>query len=167
MKRLEDRLVILDEIHRAPELLLTLRGVVDRGRDTNRFLILGSASLDVLRSTGETLAGRATELDLGPFDVLEVRAGEDSVEALFLRGGYPRSFLAPGDGASFRRRRDLIRTYLQRELSWLRPSLPAETLRRLAHSQGGLLNASRLAGSLGVSANTVTPIRGQDSGLGI
>ncbi len=70
LERLEDRLVILDEIHRAPELLLTLRGVVDRGResgrDTGRFLILGSASLDVLRSTGETLAGRATEIDLGP-----------------------------------------------------------------------------------------------------
>ncbi len=168
LERLEDRLVILDEIHRAPELLLTLRGVVDRGResgrDINRFLILGSASLDVLRSTGETLAGRATELDLGPFDVLEVPPAEkspprDSLEALFLRGGYPRSFLAADDGASFRRRRDLIRTYLQRELSWLSPRLPAETLRRLwtmlAHSQGGLLNASRLAGSLGVSANTV------------
>ena len=162
--RLEDRLVILDEIHHAPELLHTLRGVIDRGRmrgkGTSRFLILGSASLDVLRTTGETLAGRVAYFDLLPFDVLEAPPDSDLLATLFLRGGYPRSLLAASDPQSFRRRRDLIRTYLQRDVAWLSPRLPAETLGRLwtmlAHSQGALLNASRLAGSLGVSANTVT-----------
>ena len=163
LDRLADRLVILDEIHRAPELLHTLRGVIDRGRlsgkGTSRFLILGSASFDVLRTTGETLAGRIAYFDLLPFDVSEVPPDSDLLATLFLRGGYPRAFLAASDRQSFRRRRDLVRTYLQREVAWLSPRLPAETLGRLwtmlAHSQGALLNASRLAGSLGVSANTV------------
>ena len=163
LDHLEDRLVILDEIHRAPELLHTLRGVIDRGRmrgkGATRFLILGSASLDVLRTTGETLAGRIAVFDLLPFDVLEVSTESDVPGALFVRGGYPRAYLATSDRQSFRRRRDLVRTYLQRDVAWLSPRLPAEALGRLwtmlAHSQGALLNASRLAGALGISANTV------------
>ena len=163
LDRLEHRLVILDEIHRAPELLHTLRGVIDRGRlsgkGTSRFLVLGSASLDILRTTGETLAGRVAYFDLFPFDVSEVPPDSDLLATLFQRGGYPRAFLAASDRQSFRRRRDLVKTYLQREVAWLSPRLPAETLGRLwtmlAHSQGAVLNASRLAGSLGVSANTV------------
>ena len=161
--RHQDRLVILDEIHRAPELLLTLRGAIDRGRTTGRragrFLILGSASLDVLRETGETLAGRIAYRELLPLDILEAPDDPAGQETLFVRGGYPEPFLAPSDEVSFLHRRDFIRTYLQRELAWMNPRLPAETLGRLwtmlAHGQGALLNVSRLAGSLGVSVQTV------------
>ena len=159
----EGRLVILDEIHRLPELLLTLRGAIDRGRSrgrrAGRFLILGSASLDVLRETGETLAGRISYRELLPLDVLEVPDDPASREALFLRGGYPEAFLAPSDKVSFDQRRDFIRTYLEREIAWMNPRLPAEMLSRLwtmlAHTQGALLNASRLASSLGIAVRTV------------
>ena len=161
--RYEDRLVILDEIHRLPELLLSLRGAIDRGRSrgrrTGRFLILGSASLDVLRETGETLAGRIAYRDLLPLDLLEIPDDAGSRDALFLRGGYPESFLAPTDTVSFRHRRDFIRTYLERELAWMNPRIPAETLGRLwtmlAHAQGALLNASRFASSLDIAVRTV------------
>ena len=161
--RYEDRLVILDEIHRLPDLLLSLRGAIDRGRGrgrrAGRFLILGSASLDVLRETGETLAGRIAYRELLPLDILEIPADPGAQEALFVRGGYPEAFLAPSDVVSFRGRRDFIRTYLERELAWMNPRLPAETLSRLwtmlAHAQGALLNSSRLASSLGVAVNTV------------
>jgi len=167
LDRHEDRLVILDEIHRAPELLLTLRGAIDRGRArgirAGRFLILGSASLDVLQTTGETLAGRLAYCELLPFQVGEVLGGLETSQRnlfrLFTRGGFPESFLAPRAGLSFAWRRDFIRTYLHRELAWMNPRLPAETLGRLwtmlAHTQGGLLNSSRLAGSLGVAVRTV------------
>ena len=161
--RHQDRLVILDEIHRAPELLLMLRGAIDRGRSrgrrAGRFLILGSASLDVLRETGETLAGRISYRDLLPLDVLEIPDDSGSRDALFLRGGYPDAFLASSDQVSFDHRRDFIRTYLEREMAWLNPRLPAETLSRLwtmlAHTQGALLNASRLASSLDIAVRTV------------
>lgn len=161
--RYEDRLVILDEIHRFPELLLSLRGAIDRGRSrgrrTGRFLILGSASLDVLRETGETLAGRIAYRELLSLDILEIPDDSGSRDALFVRGGYPEAFLAPSDEVSLVGRRDFIRTYLERELAWMNPRLPADTLSRLwtmlAHSQGGLLNASQLAGSLGLTVHTV------------
>ena len=161
--RHEDRLVILDEIHRLPELLLSLRGAIDRGRGrgrrTGRFLILGSASLDVLRETGETLAGRIAYRELLPLDVLEIPDDSGSRDALFVRGGYPEAFLAPSDVVSLVGRRDFIRTYLERELAWMTPRIPAETLGRLwtmlAHAQGALLNASRFASSLDVAVRTV------------
>ena len=161
--RHEDRLVILDEIHRLPELLLSLRGAIDRGRGrgrrTGRFLILGSASLDVLRETGETLAGRIAYRELLPLDVLEIPDDSGSRDALFVRGGYPEAFLAPSDVVSLVGRRDFIRTYLERELAWMNPRIPAETLGRLwtmlAHAQGALLNASRFASSLDVAVRTV------------
>ena len=159
-----DRLVILDEIHRVPELFQDLRGIIDRGRRkgqrTGRFLILGSASLDLLRQSGETLAGRIAYVEMGPLDVREVPPGTETLTQLWVRGGYPDSFLAGNDTASLRLRKDFIRTYLQRDVALFGPRLPAETLERLwtmlAHEQGGLLNASKLAGSLGVSAQTVT-----------
>ncbi len=171
--RHEDRLVILDEIHRAPELLLTLRGAIDRGRSrgrrAGRFLILGSASLDVLRETGETLAGRISYRELLPLEILEIPDDSGSRDALFLRGGYPEAFLAPSDEVSFRQRRDFIRTYLEREVAWMNPRLPADTLGRLwtmlAHAQGALLNASRLASSLGVTVHTVNRYLGVLSDL--
>jgi len=164
LERYEERLVILDEIHRAPELFQDLRGIIDRGRRkgrrTGRFLVLGSASIDLLRQSGESLAGRIAYVNMGPLDILEVSAGPDALHTLWVRGGYPDSYLAPDDDTSLAVRKDFIRTYLQRDVGMLGPRLPAETLERLwtmlAHSQGGLLNASRLAAGLGISAQTVT-----------
>lgn len=164
LERYEDRLVILDEIHRLPDLFQDLRGIIDRGRRrgkrTSRFLMLGSASIDLLRQSGESLAGRIAYVDMGPLDVLEVGKDAESLSRLWVRGGYPDSYLAGNDELSFRLRRDFIRTYLERDVIQFGPRLPAETLERLwtmlAHTQGGLLNASRLAGSLGVSAQSVT-----------
>ena len=164
LERYEDSLVILDEIHRVPELFQDLRGIIDRGRRkgkrTGRFLVLGSASIDLLRQSGESLAGRIAYVDMGPLDILEVPAGADALNTLWVRGGYPDSYLAPDDERSLRIRKDFIRTYLQRDVGLFAPRLPAETLERLwtmlAHSQGSLLNASRLASGLGVSTQTVT-----------
>jgi len=159
-----DRLVILDEIHRVPELFTTLRGLVDegrrRGRRTGRYLVLRSATVDLLRQSGESLAGRIEYVFLGPLDVLEAAADPDATTRLWIRGGYPDSFLAASDGDSMAYRRNFIRTYLERDVSQFGPRIPAETLERLwtmlAHGQGALLNAARLAAGLGVSATTVT-----------
>jgi len=161
--RHEDRLVILDEIQRAPGLFQTLRGLIDagrrRGRRTGRFLILGSASLDLLQQSAESLAGRIAYVELAPFDALEVRGGRSERERLWLRGGFPDSFLAGTDAASLEWRQAFIRTYLERDVPQLGPRIPAETLRRfwtmLAHAQGGTLNAARLASGLGISGQSV------------
>lgn len=160
----DDRLVILDEIHRAPELFGTLRGVIDRGRrrgeGVGRFLVLGSASLELLKQSGESLAGRITYLDLTPFTPLEVEAGRPARERLWLRGGFPMSYLAPDDASSLAWRRDFIRTYLERDVAAFGPRIPATALDRLwtmlAHRQGQLLNASALAHALDVSPQSVT-----------
>jgi len=154
-------LVILDEIHRAPGLFEVLRGVIDRGRregsSAGRFLLLGSAAIDLLAQSGESLAGRIAFVELGPFDLTEV--GGAALDRLWLRGGFPDSFLAAGEQISLRWRQDFIRTYLEREIPQLGPRIPAETLRRLwtmfAHHQGGLLNAAQLARGLGVSGSTI------------
>lgn len=164
LERHEDRLVILDEVHRLPELFQTLRGLIDKGRRkgrrTGRFLILGSASIDLLRQSGESLAGRIAYVEMGPFDVLEIGPKPAARPALWLRGGFPDSYLAADDGLSFALRRDFIRTYLERDVPMFGPRIPAETLERLwtmlAHGQGTLLNASRLAASLAISAQSVT-----------
>ncbi len=164
LERNADRLVILDEIHRTPELFQDLRGIIDRGRRrglrTGRFLILGSASIDLLRQTGETLAGRIAYVEMGPLTAAEVPDGSDPLTRLLVRGGYPDSYLADSDAISLQRRKDFIRTYLQRDVALFGPRIAAETLERLwtmlAHDQGCLLNASRLAGSLGISAQTIT-----------
>lgn len=163
LKRYEDQLVILDEIHHLPELFATLRGLIDQGRrqgkKTGRFLILGSASVELLHQS-ETLAGRIEYIELGPFSILEVGTTPPKRERLWLRGGFPESFLAINDTASFRLRRNFIRTYLERDISQFGPRIPAEMLERfwtmLAHNQGTLLNASRLASGLSVSAPTVS-----------
>jgi len=160
----EDRLVILDEIHRTPELFRELRGLIDRGRRrgkrTRRFLILGSASVDLLRQSGESLAGRIEYVQLNPLDVLEAAADARLMRKLWVRGGFPDSFLAAGDADSFAFRQNFIRAYLERDVPRLGRRIPAETLERLwtmlAHGQGTLLNASRLAAGLSVSAPTVT-----------
>ena len=157
----ESELVILDEVHRAPELFQQLRGLIDqgrrRGRTTGRFLLLGSASLDLLQQSGESLAGRISYRELGPFDALETPASD--LDRLWARGGFPGSYLTSSDSASVRWRQDFIRTYLERDIPQFGPRLPAETLRRfwtmLAHNQGELLNAANLARALGVDGKTV------------
>jgi len=156
-----DKLVILDEVHRKPDLFQNLRGLIDRGRRigrrTGRFLLLGSASMDLLRQSGESLAGRIAYLEMHPIDGLEVPSTE--LADLWNRGGFPDSFLAASDRTSFRWRQDFIRTYLERDIPQFGPRIPAETLRRfwtmLAHHQSGLLNAAQLARSLGVDGKTV------------
>jgi hypothetical protein len=163
LRKYESHLVILDEIHRVPELFQELRGLIDegrrRGRRTGRFLFLGSASLDLMRQS-ETLAGRIAYVEMGPFDVLEItRAGKDS-DALWLRGGFPESYLARDDRESLAWRKDFVRSYLERDVPMFGPRVPAETLERLwsmlAHGQGTLMNASRLAAALMISAQTAT-----------
>lgn len=159
----QDELVILDEIQRLPNVFETLRGLIDqgrrRGRRAGRFLLLGSASLDLIRQSSETLAGRVAHLELTPFDALEVGGSAQAIERLWLRGGFPESFLAADDAASLAWRSAFVRSYLERDIPQLGPRIPAETLRRfwtmLAHLQGSVLNAARVGGGLGLSGQTV------------
>lgn len=160
-ERNADRLVVMDEIQRVPDLFEPIRGVIDRrrreGRRTGHFLFLGSASIDLLRQSGETLAGRVAYCEMQPLNVREV--GDDGLERLWQRGGFPDSLLAGGEDESFEWRFDFIQTYLERHIPTLGPRIPAETLRRfwtmLAHNQGQTFNASLLAKSLGLSGVTV------------
>ncbi len=157
----EQELVILDEVQRAPELFQTLRGLIDKGRRRDirvgQFLLLGPASIDLLKQSGESLAGRIAYVELGPFNVLEVE--DDAHEKLWVRGGFPDSFLGESDEASAVWRENFVRTYLERDIPQLGPRVPAETLRRfwtmLAHLQGGMLNAAQLARGLAVDGKTV------------
>ena len=166
--RNEEKLIILDEIHRMPEIFQVLRGVIDTGRrkglKTNRFLILGSASIDLLKQSGETLAGRIEYIDMNPLNLIEINNNKkqhDKIEHnLWIRGGFPDSYLAKDDEDSFAYRTNFIRTYLERDVPQFGPRIPAETLQRLwtmlAHNQGQLLNASTLASSLSTSAPTIS-----------
>ena len=161
LSRHQDKLVILDEIHRVPELFPVLRSLIDQsrraGRSSGQFLLLGSASIDLLRQTSESLAGRLARVELSGLTVAEV--GEQNMEALWLRGGFPDSFDAAGDRRSSRWREEFIRSYLERDIPQLGPRIAAETLRRfwtmLAHEHGELLNAAHLARSLAVSGKTL------------
>ena len=163
LRQFENSLVVLDEIHRIPDLFDSLRGIIDQGRRTGhrtgRFLILGSASIDLLQQSGESLAGRITYIDMGPFYILELPAGEPTLLKLWLRGGFPGSYLVEDDEESLRWRTDFIRTYLERDVAQFGPRVPASVLERLwtmlAHGQGTFLNASRLAAGLQISAPTV------------
>jgi hypothetical protein len=157
----EDKLVILDEVQRMPELFQTLRGLIDQGRrrnlKTRRFLLLGSASIDLLKQSGESLAGRISYVELNPLTILETKP--ETQDRLWVRGGFPNSFLAKTDGASALWRENFIRTYLERDIPQLGPRIPAETLRRfwtmLAHAQGATLNVAQFARGLGVDGKTV------------
>ena len=163
LRQYENSLVVLDEIHRVPELFSSLRGLIDQGRRSGRgkgrFLILGSASIDLLRQSSESLAGRSTYINMGPFNVLELACDEPTLLRLWTRGGFPGSHLAPTDSISLRWRDDFIRTYLERDVPQFGPRVPTGVLERLwimlAHGQGGLLNASRLASALQITAPTV------------
>lgn len=157
----QDKLVIIDEVQRLPGLFEVLRGLIDQGRRQGRksgqFLLLGSSSLELLRQSGESLAGRVAYLTLPPLTILEV--GPENQEKLWLRGGFPDSFLAITEKLSFVWREKFIRTYLERDIPLLGPRIPAETLRRfwtmLAHNQASLLNAAQLARGLAVDGKTV------------
>ncbi|MDP3294953.1 MAG: ATP-binding protein [Nevskia sp.] len=157
----EDKLVILDEIQRLPELFQTLRGLIDagrrRGRKTGRFLLLGSASIELMQQSSESLAGRIRYLELTPVHAGEVI--ESELDTLWLRGGFPESLLATSDAASLRWRSAFIRSYLERDIPQLGPRIAAETLRRfwtmLAHRQASLLNQAELARALGVDGKTI------------
>ena len=157
-----DKLVILDEVQRLPDIFAPVRGLIDaerrKGNKAGHFLFLGSASIELLRQSSESLAGRISYIELFPIDVLEYLAKPDELDKLnrlWVRGGFPESLLAKDDENSLRWRRDFIKTYLERDIPMLGPRVPAETLERLwimlAHAQGTNINASKLAASLEVS----------------
>ncbi|MDP6735925.1 MAG: ATP-binding protein [Nitrospinaceae bacterium] len=156
-----DKLVILDEVHRVPRLFPVLRGLIDRARRkgirSGHYLLLGSASPDLLKQSGESLAGRISYFELEPFHVLEVDPLK--LDDLWLRGGFPDSFLAANSSHSLRWRLDFIRTYLERDIPQFGPRIATETLRRfwvmLSHHQGGLLNTAQFARNLGVDVKTI------------
>src|ERR1700722_9186218 len=158
------KLIILDEVQRLPEVFTQLRGIIDKerrkGNKAGQFLFLGSASIDLLKQSSESLAGRIAYIELHPIDLLEyARESIESMNILWLRGGFPESLLATSDQKSLDWRRDFIRTYLERDIPQLGPRIPAETLERfwtmLAHNQGSVLNAAHLARNLEVSGVTI------------
>lgn len=151
----KDSLICLDEIQRVPDLFEVLRSVVDN--TGQRFLVLGSASRDLIRQSSETLAGRIAYLELTPFTQDEIPSIDSNIH--WLRGGYPKSVLAKNDEVSFEWRLNYIRTFLERDIPQLGFNIPANTLQRLcqmlAHNQGQTLNSAKLGNSLDRSANTV------------
>jgi uncharacterized protein len=154
-----DHLLILDEVQLAPELFAALRPEIDADRRAGRFLLLGSASGDFLRQSGESLAGRVSYVELTPLLAAEVPVAElADLQRLWLRGGFPLSYLAADEEASYAWRQNFIRTFLQRDLPGLGVRVPTETVRRfwqmLAHLQGQLFNASQLGISLGGASHS-------------
>ncbi len=153
-----DKLVIIDEIQRKPELFPLIRSLVDRWSRNGSFLVLGSASPDLIRQSSESLAGRILYQELSPFLTIEVGADAETIRQLWLRGGYPRSYLAGSDEASMQWRVAFSRTYLERDIPQLGIRVPSSTLDRfwkmIAHVHGQLWNASTIAQSLGVSPPT-------------
>ena len=155
--RAERGLVVLDEIQARPELFAVLRVLADRPRSRTRFLVLGSASPDLVKGASETLAGRVEFVELGGFDLRET--GSDSWERLWLRGGFPRSFVARTEAESGRWREEFIRTFLERDISQFGLRVPAPALRRfwsvLTHYHAQTWNGSELARAFGVAHTTV------------
>lgn len=158
-----DKLIILDEIQRVPDLFVVLRGVIDEnrqaGRQAGQFLLLGSASMDLMRQSSESLAGRITYLNMTGLNVPEVGSEQRKLRNLWIRGGFPNSYLADNDEDSMNWLEDLIRTYLERDIPQTGFQIPATRLRRLwtmlAHLQGETVNFSRLASNLEVSGKTI------------
>lgn len=157
------KLCVVDEVQRAPGLFEILRGVIDdrraAGDRSGHFLLLGSASIDLMRQASESLAGRIAHVEMQPVDVADAAASGIAKEDLWVRGGFPESLLAAGDAESLLWRTDFVRSYLERDVPMFAPRMPAETLGRLwtmlAHGQGTPLNAARLASGLGVSPPAV------------
>jgi uncharacterized protein len=158
------KLIILDEVQRLPELFAEVRGIVDEerrsGRKNGLFLLLGSASIELLKQSSESLAGRIAWLELTPVDAIEyANYAPGNLNTLWLRGGFPESLLAGSEEISMEWRNDFIRTYLERDIPQLGPRIPAETLGRfwtmLAYQQGSILNAADLARSMGVKGVTI------------
>jgi predicted AAA+ superfamily ATPase len=156
--RHRDQLIVIDEVQAMPEIFSALRPEIDSERRPGRFLLLGSASGRLLQQSSESLAGRVAYLELTPFQVREVADAAEAISALWLRGGFPRSYLADDFSASLTWRADFIQTFLARDLPQLGVTIPAETLRRFwrmcAHLQGQLFNASQLGSALGGVAHT-------------
>jgi len=158
-----DKLVILDEIQRAPDLFMVLRGLIDknreRGRKSGQFLLLGSASMDLLRQTSESLAGRIRYIEMGGLNALEIKENDQALKRLWLRGGFPNSYLAADDNMAMDWLEDLIRTYLERDVPQMGFRVPAVRLRRLwtmlAHLQGEPVNHSKLGANLEIDGKTV------------
>ena len=159
-----EKLIILDEVQRLPEVFADLRGIIDKerrkGHKAGQFLFLGSASIELLQQSSESLAGRIAYIELHPVDLVEFAGNSpDKKHKLWLRGGFPESLLAASDADSIKWRRNFIRTYLERDIPQLGPRIPAETLERfwmmLAHNQGTILNAAQIARNLEVTGVTV------------
>ena len=157
----ENELVILDEVQQAPDIFRQLRSAIDRGRskgiDSNRFLLLGSASMHLMKQTSESLAGRIAYAELTPFQVSELETSDQ--RNLWVRGGFPKSFLAHSDAESLQWRSNFVRTYIERDIPNFGFSFPAATLnqfwRMLAHLHGGIQNAATLGKSLEIHGTTV------------
>lgn len=157
------KLTVIDEVHRAPELFAELRGIIDERRQAEdragQFLLLGSASLDLVQHASESLAGRVTYIDMGPIAVSEALPAGISIDTLWLRGGFPDGLTAADDEQSYIWRQNFIRSYLERDVPMFAPRMPSTTIGRLwamlANGQGTTLNNARLAQGLGVAAPTV------------
>lgn len=164
LARQKDRLTVLDEVQRVPELFPVLRSLVDQriraGERAGQFLVLGSATPALLRQSSESLAGRIAYHELKPFSILEVaQENAEDIERIWLRGGFPASYLARDDATSAEWRGQFLTTYLEHDLPQIGPRLPAELVRRtwtmLAHGQGDMVNVARMAASLALSGTTV------------
>jgi predicted AAA+ superfamily ATPase len=158
----KDKFFIIDEIQRKPDLFTVLRSIIDKNNRNNQFLILGSASRELIKQSSESLAGRIYYMELYPFIYSELFSYEteaDYIKKLWIRGGFPRSYLSINDKTSYKWRDSFIKTYLERDISMLGFNISASILdrfwRMLSHSHGQLLNSSKIGESLGVSHTTI------------
>ena len=166
LRRFDNKLLIIDEVQRKPELFRLLRGLVDirkrKGERTGQFLVLGSASRDIIQHSSETLAGRIRFLELYPFSVLEAYQSSPEtfdLEKIWLRGGFPDSYLASTDDESWNWRSDFIASYVEKDIPLMGPQVSSTTMRRLwsmlAHNNAQQVNFSKLGESLGFSYKTI------------
>ncbi len=155
----QNKLVVIDEIQLKPDLFPVMRALVDKNRRPGRFLILGSATSEMINKTSESLAGRIIFHELETFDISEIEKDDENIRKIWIRGGYPLSYLSSSEQSSMKWRNAFIRTYLERDIPNLGIKIPGSKIRRfwlmLAHSQGQLWNASNLAGSMGVTPPTI------------
>jgi predicted AAA+ superfamily ATPase len=162
LEGLQDDCVVLDEIHHMPEIFPILRALIDRNRVPGRFILLGSASPNLLRNSSETLAGRVAYLRMYPMNYLEFELGEKDWKDLFVRGGFPEALFKKSDALSMRWRVNFLSTYVERELPVLglgtNRSVTRKILYLIAHSQGQLLNIQNLSNALDVSRPTVSQV---------